>query len=287
MNLEIIKLVQKIDNPYFVSFVKFLNYFDRGELFLILIIFLWVFFGSKTGLRLFYLLMINNFTNKALKSFFKMPRPFQDDPSVGILTVDGCGFPSGAAQTSILLGGILICSWKNPWRWPIAIFYVLLISFSRVYLGVHYPIDILGGWIFGVIILAIYLFVFPPIEKVLAKENPIVILFAGLSLLGLFIACFTEKTVLQISSLAIGLTLGFFLAKRKKISYPKRKWVEKIFIDLPIAIAGIIVIYFLIPLILYNDIKLTTLIHYSLIGFWLSFLAILVCRKIPNFIKKS
>lgn len=59
-------------------------------------------------------------------------------------------FPSGHAMGSATLASVLILlAWRTRWRWPmfvIAVPCVLLVGFSRVYLGVHYPSDILAGW---------------------------------------------------------------------------------------------------------------------------------------------
>lgn len=59
-------------------------------------------------------------------------------------------FPSGHAMTSMTLVVILlILTWSLPWRWLSLIFgslFVLSIAWTRLYLGVHFPSDILAGW---------------------------------------------------------------------------------------------------------------------------------------------
>ncbi len=87
-----------------------------------------------------------------------MPRPHQLDPSLGILTASSNGFPSGAAQSSILLSGILIKEWSCPLKWIIAPIYVVIICISRMYLGLHFPLDIIGGLGIGALLLMLYLY---------------------------------------------------------------------------------------------------------------------------------
>lgn len=60
------------------------------------------------------------------------------------------GFPSGHAMGSLaVVAALAILLWATRWRWPIlalGILFVVGVGLSRVYLGVHYPSDILAGW---------------------------------------------------------------------------------------------------------------------------------------------
>lgn len=75
-------------------------------------------------------------------------------------------FPSGHAMGSITLAMVLVLlAWHTRWRWwvavPMAVF-VVMVGLSRVYLGVHYPSDILAGWAFSIgWTVGAYLLVFP------------------------------------------------------------------------------------------------------------------------------
>lgn len=69
----------------------------------------------------------------------------------------GCGsgrsFPSAhAADTA---AAATIVAWAAPALSPIALVLTALVGISRVYLGVHYPSDVVGGWVIGVVIGAV------------------------------------------------------------------------------------------------------------------------------------
>lgn len=66
----------------------------------------------------------------------------------------GLSFPSGHA-TAVMALGLALCVllWSTAWRWvvaSIAAIYIIVISVSRLYLGVHFPSDILGGWLLSI-----------------------------------------------------------------------------------------------------------------------------------------
>jgi len=62
-------------------------------------------------------------------------------------------FPSGHAMGSMTLAAVLVLlAWGTRWRWPVlamAVAFTWLVGLSRLYLGVHYPSDVLAGWAAG------------------------------------------------------------------------------------------------------------------------------------------
>lgn len=86
-------------------------------------------------------------TNAVLKLLFH-----RDRPSLWphLVHESSFSFPSGHAMASAALAMVIILTfWRTPYRWWVvagAVIYTIVIGFSRLYLGVHYPSDILAGW---------------------------------------------------------------------------------------------------------------------------------------------
>lgn len=140
----------------------FLNiFFDTISLagyptFLILFISFGYFYWSPARFsRIAMMLFISALINTFLKDFFQDPRPAIElmlDPKVGTTY----GWPSGHSQIAVTLWGLLAYELKNKWITVGAISTILLIAFSRMYLGVHDFGDVFAGLLIGGIILSVW-----------------------------------------------------------------------------------------------------------------------------------
>lgn len=155
--IGLIVALQKIHEPALDNLFRLISFMGNQEFYLFLLpVLLWcVDFGL--GARVAIIFLLSGCINTDLKDLFHMPRPFDLDPSVKLIHAGGYGLPSGHSQSAVVVWGA-IAAWTRKTRfWVLAIGLVLSIGFSRVYLGVHFPTDVLAGWMIGVVLLTLYL----------------------------------------------------------------------------------------------------------------------------------
>lgn len=105
-----------------------------------------------------------------LKFLIHRPRP---DISFSLISENGYAFPSGHAVMSVIFyGAIVYFIYKlcKKTRQKIILLtglatLIILIGLSRIYLGVHWASDIVGGWLIGLSILAFFIAVFERLKR--------------------------------------------------------------------------------------------------------------------------
>ncbi len=155
--VDIIRAVQSIANPVLdVVFGAITALGSEGAFFMIVALMFWT-VSKALAIRVGVLVVLSAFANSALKDAFHLPRPSPDDVRVIYAeTAGGYGFPSGHAQAATVFWGYLARTMRRRSFAVAAAVVVLLIGLSRVYLGVHFPADVIGGFAFGAAILAAY-----------------------------------------------------------------------------------------------------------------------------------
>ncbi len=279
LELQIIQSIQEYRNSFLDAFFKFLDLFDRKEFFFVLIPTFWLGKNWKAGFKLFYILFLSSFINHALKEFFASPRPFHLDPSLGVIPITGYGFPSGAAQTVILLSGILLTYWKNPWKWGVAFLYIGFISFSRMYLGVHFPTDIVAGWIVGLGLWALYAYGGPVIERQLEKMKPLSLFLLSQLIPLLLIFWQQSSSSILMGGCAMGMGFGLFINTTLGWCLPLSNTREEFFLRALLGVVGTFACYFLISKIPISLSPITVYLRFFILGFWVATGTTLLYRK--------
>lgn len=154
--------VQSSINPELTKLMKIITSFGSSRIILTGIAILGVIMVFKKqkwkALFLIFFVGIGGLVNLLLKWIFKRQRP----TAYRLIGERGYSFPSGHSMVSLIFYGMIVCLFVSNTGWvlktisSLLIFsLVMLIGISRVYLGVHYPSDILAGFTAGEILLTI------------------------------------------------------------------------------------------------------------------------------------
>ncbi len=125
----------------------------------------------RVGLRMGLVLLTSASLNNAIKLAFGWPRPYWVSTQVQALAHEGSfGMPSGHAQNALALWGTLAMVLRRRGAVIALGTLIFLISLSRLYLGVHFPSDVLGGWAIAAILLLAIAWAERPVEAWLVRR---------------------------------------------------------------------------------------------------------------------
>lgn len=153
IQLSILQFFQSIRNPILnVVFLIFTISTELPVLVLFTATMYWC-INKKYGQKILFALVGNITLNTAIKEFVRAPRPIgiKGIDSMRTSTATGYSFPSGHTQSATTFWVSIMTIFKNSWIYILGTIMILGIGISRLYLAVHWPIDVLCGWIFGIV----------------------------------------------------------------------------------------------------------------------------------------
>ncbi len=157
--IDLIRNPAPIQGSAWLSFVLLSTWFAQSKLTtsIALLISLWFGFQKRIALALWFFpsILLGEITLKLLKHLVARPRPATNGE---LALAHGFSFPSGHALASALFYGslALLLYYSNANNRiktigaVVLLFWIFLMAYDRVYLGVHYPSDVLGGFLLGV-----------------------------------------------------------------------------------------------------------------------------------------
>ena len=161
-NLSCLHAIAELRTPLLDTVMSAVTQLGGETLFMVFILAVFWCVDKNKGYFLMLLCFTGTVVNQALKIAFCIPRPWVLDPSLTIVEsaragAEGFSFPSGHTQNAVAAYGGMFCITKNILARIVFMALALLIPFSRLYLGVHTPLDVGVSFVIGwVLVLAFY-----------------------------------------------------------------------------------------------------------------------------------
>jgi hypothetical protein len=208
---EVIEAIQSALSPTLDFLFIFFTLLGEDYIYMCLIAIIYWCFNKRAGVQISYVLLVSAYLNYWLKMSFKMDKPpseyriiLKDDVSYG--------FPSGHAQSAATFWGWVGLKIRKAWVRIMFFTLIFLIGLSRIYLGVHYLGDVLGGTLFGVVFLIVAYKTMPCLESKLSSIpswlRDYLTPFLSVLLFGLSLAVFPD-IIRGNSALVCGSLFGF------------------------------------------------------------------------------
>jgi len=141
-----------------------MSWLGREYFYLLLFPFLYWCVNKRWGVWAAFGLVGSTYAGEYLKWLFKLPRP-PSPPVQRLWPETSPGFVSTHAAPAVGVWGTLAWQVRRRWFTLLAITLAFLIGVSRLYLGVHYPADVVGGWLVGLVVMIIVVKWLPGVER--------------------------------------------------------------------------------------------------------------------------
>jgi membrane-associated phospholipid phosphatase len=282
--LGVIRAIQTIQTPVLTELVADVTQAGGQFFYMGLLALLYWCVDQRRAFQLSAALLISGWTNSACKALFKQPRPFDLDPSLGLIAESNYGLPSGHAQNSLAFWGVFFREFRGKekfiWQVAPAAAISLVIGWTRLYLGVHFPTDLFAGWALATIFLVIYYLLSERIAALLAKAGPrpqcIVVAVTALIMN-------TTGCPLAISGLFLGMGLGYIL-QTTRIHFDARpsvmagstaavkalKLIARLVLGLAVAALLFVLLSQLVPGKDSAHYRLVSFVQYAVLGAWVA-----------------
>lgn len=209
IQLSILQFFQSIRNP--ILNLIFIGLTMTAEV-PVIVIFTAVMYwciNKKYGQKLLFIIVGNITLNTCIKEFVKAPRPIGTDglKAMRVETATGYSFPSGHTQTATAFWVGLMTIFKKNWLYILGSIMFIGIGISRLYLGVHWPIDVICGWIFGII----FTLILGKIFDIVDENKKYYILYLLLIPFGIIVFLLNSVEYVKMLGLFTGFILGYTL----------------------------------------------------------------------------
>lgn len=219
--VALIEWLQNFASPLLVSIVSSFSIFGEELLIIGVLGFFYWSYDKKLGRHLGTTLLVALMIAPMIKNIVVRRRPYFDNEGIRCLrpvkkgaelydiAAHGYSFPSMHSINAITLYSGLAIHFKKKIGYFFAAILVFMVGFSRVFVGVHYPTDVLAGWGIGILII----WLIPIVQRKINNSLIFAIVLAILALPGWFYC--TSDDFYTVYGIMCGMMLGFWFEEKK------------------------------------------------------------------------
>ncbi len=192
--MEFLRLLESVRTPFFDQLFQFFTLFGEETVFMAFAMLFYWCIDKKGGYFLLYTCFLGQIANQFLKLIFCVPRPWVLDEDFTIVesaraAATGYSFPSGHTQCAAGLFLGIARVRRERWIRVCSVALTLLVGFSRMYLGVHTPADVLVS--LGVAALLVFA-AYPLFSRAWTDRRYRILLLGALLIAGVALLIYVE-----------------------------------------------------------------------------------------------
>lgn len=266
--LAVVLWIQTFRNPLLDQFFLTINVLGDEQFYVLFLPLLFWCLHKPIGMRIGFLFLVGLYVNQVLKNFFAAPRPYQVDSNVyAPVKYSGYGIPSSHAQSTTMVWGYIATQLRKPIWWALAIGIPLLVSVGRMYLGDHFPQDVLLGIVLGIVAIVLFNLLEPRTSAWLGQQT----LGVKLALALLVPLVLAALHLTRDTAVMLGTLLGFYAGlvfEEERIRFDAHaRWWKQI-LKFVLGIAVVLGLRFGLKAI-FPEGAIFDFIRYATIGLWI------------------
>jgi membrane-associated phospholipid phosphatase len=150
--------------------MKLISFLGTEDFFMVVLPVVYWCIDANIGMQVAVILMVSNSINGLFKTALHGPRPYWYSSSInGFAQETSFGVPSNHVQSATVIWGVLAVWLRKGWAWFVAGLLILVTGLSRMYLGVHFPHDVLVGLLLGMGLLWLLVRFWAPLSASVTK----------------------------------------------------------------------------------------------------------------------
>lgn len=262
-----IQFLQSFASPSATAFFRLISFLGDEQFYLLLLPALYWTWRKTEVRRMSFLFLAGIFFVLVLKDLLHVARP----EGMTFTEAKGYSFPSGHALGAAIVWGYLAFAVRRPWFTALAAAIVILISLSRLYLGVHWPRDVLDGVAIGLLMVFFFRRIESPLSAFVHRLGPAIDLTILFSLSVAISLLLPMEGMRIVMGLFAGMGAGMIVEERW-IRFELAGGRATRALCILLGSAGTLALWKGLSLLLTTS-PSATLLRYAITGFWMMGLA--------------